>query len=95
MIQIKVSTMDLLRSIIVKTRLSQEEERQLTNRVEASGVSKSEYMRRQLLGTGEMADVYRSLVEIRDLLKANRMDQANTLIIDIAKHFINDSRLKR
>jgi hypothetical protein len=95
MIQIKVSTMNLLRNIIVKTRLSQEEERQLMNRVDTSDLTKSEYMRRQLLGTGETADVYRSLVEIRDLLKANRMDQANSLIVDIAKHFINDSRLKR
>jgi hypothetical protein len=95
MIQIRVFTMNLLRNIIVKTRLSEEEEARLVKRVEASGLSKSEYMRRQLLGTGEMMDIYRLLVEIRDVLKANQMDHANTLITDMAQQMIRDNRFKR
>jgi hypothetical protein len=84
--------MSLLRNIIVKTRLSEEEEIQLAKRVEASGLSKSEYMRRQLLGTGEMMDIYCLLVEIRDALKVNQMDHANTLITDITQRMIRDHR---
>jgi hypothetical protein len=94
MIQIKVFTMNSTRNIIVKTRLSKEEEVQLMNRVAASGLSKSEHMRRQLLGTGEMADIYRSLVEIRDILKANRMDEAITILIDMARVIMSKNRFK-
>jgi hypothetical protein len=95
MIQISVFTMALLRNITAITRLCEEEEVRLMNQVASSGLSKSEYIRRQLLGTGEMMDIYRLLVEIRDVLKANRMDHANTLITDMAQRMIRDNRFKR
>jgi hypothetical protein len=82
------------RNIPALTRLSKEEEVQLMNRVASSGLTKSEYMRRQLLGTGEMADIYRNLVKIRDILKANQMDHANTLIIDMARVILSKNRFK-
>ncbi len=94
MIQIKASIMASSRNIHALTRLSQEEEVQLMSRVKASGLTKSEYMRRQLLGTGEMADIYRNLVEIRDILKANRMDEAITILIDMARVIMSKNRFK-
>jgi hypothetical protein len=67
MIQIKVSIMNSLRNIAAKTYLCEIEEAKLVKELDSSGLSRSEYIRRKILGTGEMVDVYRTLVEIRDL----------------------------
>jgi hypothetical protein len=95
MIQIKVSTMDSFRNITAVTRLCKEEEAQLKKGLDSSGLSRSEYIRRKILGTGEMIDIYRLLLEIRDILKANRMDDAHTLLLDIAKVIIGSNRFKQ
>jgi hypothetical protein len=95
MIQIKVSIMNSLRNIAAKTYLCEIEEAKLVKGLDSSGLSRSEYIRRKILGTGEMVDIYRTLVEIRDLLKANRMDDAHTLLLDIAKVIIGSNRFKQ
>jgi hypothetical protein len=84
--------MNSLRNITAVTRLCQEEEDKLMKEINSSGLSRSEYLRRKILGTGEMIDIYRLLVEIRDTLKANRMDHATTLITDMAKVIIGNMK---
>lgn len=95
MIQIQAFTMSSLRNIAAKTYLCEIEEAQLMNGLKASGLSRSEYIRRKLLGTGEMLDIYRLLLEIRDLLKANQMDEAKALLIDMSKIIISSNRFKQ
>jgi DNA transposition AAA+ family ATPase len=88
MIQIQAFTMSSFRNITAKTHLCEIEEAKLMKGLNSSGLSRSEYIRRKILGTGEMIEIYRLLVEIRDMLKANKMDHANTLITDMAQHLI-------
>jgi hypothetical protein len=87
--------MNSLRNIAAKTYLCEIEEAKLMKELNSSGLSRSEYIRRKILGTGEMIDIYRLLLEIRDLLKANRMDDAHTLLLDIAKVIIGSNRFKQ